>query len=85
MAAQGEEERKHREENKRVRAEVPVLERELFSLFERQPHYTFQQLQDETKQPTMHLKEVLENVSVRRGGGLGSRVGGGESGICLGG
>lgn len=59
---QGEEQRRLREENKRVRVDTPVLERELFRLFEMQPAWTFQQLQLETKQPTMHLKNVLEQV-----------------------
>lgn len=42
--------------------DTPVLERELFRLFESQPAWTFQQLQAETKQPTMHLKAVVEQV-----------------------
>ncbi len=61
---QGEEQRRNREQNKRVRVDAPVLERELFRLFEIQPSWTFQQLQLETKQPTMHLKAVLEQVSL---------------------
>ena len=47
-----------------MRVDAPVLERELFRLFETQPEWTFQQLQLETKQPTMHLKTVLEQVSM---------------------
>lgn len=45
-----------------MRVDAPVLERELFRLFESQPAWTFQQLQLETKQPTTHLKAVVEQV-----------------------
>jgi hypothetical protein len=50
-----------------VRADAPILERELFKLFERQAIWTFSRLQEETAQPGPHLKEVLSGVScVRR-------------------
>jgi len=49
-----------------VRVDVPVLERELFRLFESKPAWTFQQLQLETKQPTTHLKVVVEQVRAQR-------------------
>jgi len=67
----GEDQRRNREENKRVRVDAPVLERELFRLFELQSSWTFQQLQLETKQPTMHLKAVLEQIAVLQKRGLG--------------
>ncbi|KAF5833971.1 transcription initiation factor IIF, beta subunit [Dunaliella salina] len=72
----GEEQRRNREDNKRVRVDAPVLERELFRLFELQPSWTFQQLQLETKQPTMHLKAVLEQIAVfqKRGQGKDAYV-----------
>uniref|UniRef100_A0A7S0X1A5 Transcription initiation factor IIF subunit beta n=1 Tax=Chlamydomonas leiostraca TaxID=1034604 RepID=A0A7S0X1A5_9CHLO len=55
--------RKTKEDNKRVRADAGVLERELFRLFERTPQWTFQALQAETRQPGPHLKQVLEGIA----------------------
>jgi hypothetical protein len=46
-----------------VRADPPILERELFKLFESKPVWTFSQLQNETAQPAPHLKSVLSGVS----------------------
>lgn len=52
------------ESQKRVRSERDELERALFRLFERRPHWTFTQLQRETDQPAVWLKEVLAGVAV---------------------
>lgn len=54
--------RKARDDTKRPRADVDVLERELFRLFEGQPNWSMVKLVEETRQPAAHLKTVLEKV-----------------------
>mmetsp|Transcript_26857 Transcript_26857/g.58602 ORF Transcript_26857/g.58602 Transcript_26857/m.58602 type:complete len:282 (-) Transcript_26857:6-851(-) len=59
-----ESEREKRLDNKRIREEKGKLEEILFALFERTPHWTFQQLQRETNQPGQYLKEVLTEIAI---------------------
>ena len=42
--------------DKRLATDANELTTDLFRLFERQPRWTFQQLQKHTDQPTQHLK-----------------------------
>mmetsp|Transcript_1001 Transcript_1001/g.1609 ORF Transcript_1001/g.1609 Transcript_1001/m.1609 type:complete len:274 (+) Transcript_1001:70-891(+) len=59
-----EEYRRVREDSKRVRSGASELEHALFALFARQSHWTMAQLQLETKQPSAHLKTVLEVIAM---------------------
>lgn len=49
---------------RRTRMEKSDLENLLFRLFERQPSWSFNQLQSETNQPTAYLKEVLNEIAL---------------------
>jgi len=49
---------------RRTRMEKSDLENLLFRLFERQPSWSFNQLQNETNQPTAFLKEVLNEIAL---------------------
>eukprot|EP00898_Chlorokybus_atmophyticus_P005531 jgi/Chlat1/597/Chrsp103S01025 len=51
-------------DDKRERMERKSLEDLIFSLFERQPHWSFKQMTDETQQPAVYLKEVLQDLAV---------------------
>ncbi|KAK9815293.1 hypothetical protein WJX72_001166 [[Myrmecia] bisecta] len=57
-------------DNKRVRIDRDQLEKLLFSLFERQEHWTFSQLLLQTEQPVPWLKEVLADIAVLNKRGL---------------
>lgn len=50
---------------KRDRMDAKDLTTILFRLFEKQPRWTFGQLQKDTAQPTQHLKEVLAEIAVK--------------------
>lgn len=50
---------------KRDRMDARELTTILFRLFEKQPRWSFPQLQKDTHQPTQHLKEVLAEIAVK--------------------
>jgi hypothetical protein len=50
---------------KRDRMDASQLTAILFRLFEKQPRWSFPQLQKDTHQPTQHLKEVLGEIAVK--------------------
>ena len=51
--------------SKRVAMDAQELQALLFKLFERQAHWKFSQLQQQTEQPTAHLKSVLSEIAVQ--------------------
>lgn len=57
--------RKGDSSTKRVALAAPDLQAMLFRLFERQPHWSFAQLQQQTEQPTQHLKAVLLEIALQ--------------------
>ncbi|KAI3437929.1 hypothetical protein D9Q98_000373 [Chlorella vulgaris] len=50
---------------KRDRMDASQLTSILFRLFEKQPRWSFPQLQKDTAQPTQHLKEVIAEIAVK--------------------
>lgn len=51
--------------DKRLATDAQQLTTDLFRLFERQPRWSFAQLQKHTDQPTQHLKAVLSQIAVQ--------------------
>jgi hypothetical protein len=51
--------------SKRVAMDAQDLQALLFKLFERQAHWKFSQLQQQTEQPTVHLKSALSEIAVQ--------------------
>lgn len=65
VGAEAERAKRKAETEKRVALEADQLHPLLFKLFERQAHWKFGQLQQQTEQPTAHLKIVLSEIAVQ--------------------